>query len=527
MGSQTEDTGTAPTHQLVRLPSSVFRLPTVWAGIFSGLLFSLAFAPLEWVLLLPLALVPWIAALAVEERRGRALASGLLFGVAYWCASIPWIVTVVTHYGGQPGVLGIVCLLILAAILSEWPALVAWGVVACAPPGSWKRLAAFPLLWMASEHARSAVYGGFPWNLTGHALYRHPIWIQTASVWGVYGVGFLVAVISSCLAAAALRKVAKPLLAASFLVLVVGLAGASRLAGPPGGTPRPLSVVILQPNISQDARLSGSTDVRNYVAVMEQVREAARQKPMLIVIPESALPVYWQRSGILRRDLVQIAESCQCEILFNDVEEETADRYYNVARVVGPRGLIGAPYRKVHLVPFGEYVPLPRVFFFVRQISTEIGQFAASREPVPIDTGQARIGVGVCYEILYPALIRRQVEQGANLLVTISNDSWYGRAGAQAQHFAGALVRAVETRRFLLRAAITGISGIVDEKGRILGELRREERGILRGTAFWLQKDTAWTRWGYRLPRLADILALAVLLFGMVRWLRLRLKAES
>ena len=132
------------------------------AAVLSGLLFALAFPPLEWIVLLPLAPIPWLVALAREQSRGRALLSGFLFGMAYWCASIPWIVFVVTRYGGQGAAMGVVCLLLLAAILSEWPALVAWGAAALAPPGSGARLAVFPLLWMASEHARSFVYGGFP-----------------------------------------------------------------------------------------------------------------------------------------------------------------------------------------------------------------------------------------------------------------------------------------------------------------------------------------------------------------------------
>src|SRR5262249_31046704 len=154
-----------------RLKASV-KWRTPLAGVLSGLLFALAFPPLEWVLLLPVALVPWLVALLREPRPGRALVSGALFGLAYWCASIPWIVYVVTHYGGQSGAMGVVCLALLALILAEWPAFVAWAAVAAAPPDSPARLAVFPLLWMASEHARTVVYKGFPWNLTAHALYR-------------------------------------------------------------------------------------------------------------------------------------------------------------------------------------------------------------------------------------------------------------------------------------------------------------------------------------------------------------------
>lgn len=499
------------------------RWRTAAAAVASGLLFALAFPPFEWVLLLPFALVPWIAALEWEESRGLALLSGFLFGVAYWCASIPWIVHVVTRYGGQGRVMGVICLAILAAIFAQWPAIVAWATVAWAPPGSGRRLAAFPLLWMACEHARSFVYGGFPWNLTGQALYRHPIWLQSASVWGAYGVGALVASVSSLLAAAAVRRRLTPLFWAAALVLAAGAFGVARLvpretaeaaAGPP------LRVALLQPNVSQEARLAGS-DAQNYERVIGQARAAAKEGPRLIVLPESALPLYWDRSPLLRHDLSEIAR--ESLVVFNDIEELPNGRYYNVARLLGREGLIGKPYRKVHLVPFGEYVPLPKLFFFVRQVSTEIGEFSAAREPAVLSDGGARIGVGVCYEVLYSELIREEVGAlGANLLVTISNDSWYGRAGAQAQHFAGAVMRSVETNRYLLRAAITGISGIVDEKGRIQGELPRDRAGILRGTIRLFRECTPWTRWGYWLPRGADALAAAVLLFGLVHGRRRR-----
>ena len=491
---------------------------TLAAAVLSGLLFALAFPPLEWTLLAPLALVPWLVGLAAEESRTRAFASGFLFGLAFWCASIPWIIYVVTHYGGQGGAMGVVCLLLLAAILAEWPALVAWGTVACAPAASGWRLAAFPLFWMASEHARSFVYGGFPWNLTGHALYRHPVWLQSASVWGVYGVGFCVAAVSALLAWGATSRRRKPFALAALLVLALAVAGAVRRAAPARPAPE-VSVALLQPNLGEEDR--ARDPVRSYATVIGQAREAAREHPQLIVIPESALPVYWDRSAILRRDLSEISDT-GAALLFNDVEETKEGRYYNVARLLIPGGLLAPPYRKVHLVPFGEYVPLPKVFFFVRQISAEIGAFSAARRPTPVVGGGFRIGVGVCYEITYPSLVREEVASGAHLLATISNDSWYGRAGAQAQHFAGATLRAVETNRFLLRAAITGISGIVDEKGRIRQQLGEGRAGILRDTVRLSEDDTIWTRWGFWVPRLADVLALAVLLFGLGRWRRPR-----
>jgi apolipoprotein N-acyltransferase len=491
---------------------------TPLAGLLAGLLFALAFPPVEWVLLLPLAPVIWLAALVREESRWRALASGAAFGLAYWCASIPWIIYVVTHYGGQSGPMGVVCLVLLAAILAEWPAIVAWGTVACAPAGSMGRLVAFPLVWMASEHARCVVYRGFPWNLTAHALYRHPVWLQSAAVWGVYGVGGLVLAVAALLAAAADRRRWLPVGAAALLALLVGTWGATRLARPPAGAPA-LSVALLQPNQTEETRATPAGAARGYAEILEQARRAADEMPDLIVVPESALPVYWDRSFELRQDLASIAHGGS-DILFNDVVEEPDGRYYNAARLLTPRGLSGPPYRKVHLVPFGEYVPLPRVFFFVRQISTEIGAFSAAPAPTLLRSGPLSIGVGICYEVLYPSLARREVAAGANLLATISNDSWYGRAGAQQQHFAGSVIRAVENSRYLVRSAITGISGIVDARGRILAESAADVKTTVTGSVRLEGETTAWTRWGFWLPRIADILGCGVLVLGLARLLR-------
>jgi apolipoprotein N-acyltransferase len=494
-------------------------LKTALLGIASGLLLALAFPPHGWTVLLPLAPVPWLAALALEPRRSRALLSGVLFGLAFWCASIPWISYVVTNYGGQSPLMGAVCVFLLALILSEWPAFVAWAVVAVAPPGSWKRLAVFPLLWMASEHARTIVYGGFPWNLSGWALARHPVWIQTASVWGVYGVGFLVAAVTALLAAAVVARRAWLVLAAALLVLVVGLFGAYRLGGP-GMLKTPWAhVALVQPNLHEEDRRTPEGAAARYRAAIEMGHEAAREPLDLLVYPESTFPMYWDRSGRLREDLTALAKECRCAILFNDLtEEDGGARVSNSARIVTPDGIVKDIYRKVHLVPFGEYVPLPKLFFFARRISSEIGEFTPAERPVVLRAPNLSLGVGICYEILYPELARRQTADGADLLVTISNDSWYGKAGAQEQHFDGAILRSVENGRALVRAAITGVTGIVDSRGRVKGILAAETVGILTGTVPLRPETTSWTLWGHWLPPLADAGAAVVLLCGLLRW---------
>jgi apolipoprotein N-acyltransferase len=337
----------------------------------------------------------------------------------------------------------------------------------------------------------------------------------------VYAVSFLVAAVSALVAAAVAGRRLAPLLSAAVLVLAIGLVGAARLGRPAAAGPT-LKAALLQPGIPQQERLDPNAAARNYAFVIGQAREAAGGPAGLIVIPESAFPTTWDASPTLRRDLTEIASACRCPVVFNDIETEPGGRYYNVARLVTSGGLAGRPYRKVHLVPFGEYVPLPKLFFFVRQISTEIGEFSHAPAPTLLTSGGLRLGMAICYEITYDALPRCEAGQGANLLATISNDSWYGRAGAQPQHFAAAVLRAVENGRTVLRSAITGISGAADERGRILAQLPPDTRGTLLVTAHLISAKTAWTRWGYALPLAADGAAAGVLLFAVARWWRRR-----
>ena len=480
-------------------PARFARWRTCAAGVLSGLLFALAFPPFGWAILVPLALVPWIAALAVEEKRFRALLSGVLFGLAFWCASLPWISYVVTNYGGQPRLMGAVCVVLLAVILCEWTAAVGWGTAAIAGPRSGRRLLVFPILWAAAEHARSVIYGGFPWNLTGWAIARRPVWTQTASVWGVYGLGFAAAAVASLLAATAVRRRAFFAAAAALLVLLVGGFGAARLSRSEkrGETGESLRVALIQPNLTEEDRKTPAGAAAGYEELVALGLEAARGAD-LVVFPESAFPMYWERSPRLQADLLRISRACGCSVLFNDVTTEPDGRVSNAARIVTPDGLAAGIYRKVHLVPFGEYVPLPKLFFFARQISQEIGEFSAAEEPIVLRSGRTAIGVGVCYEIIYPPLSRRQTSDGANLLATIS----------------------VENGRDLVRAAITGVSGIVDWKGRIVAELPENRPGVLRGSVRLRTGLTAWTRWGHNVPLALDGAAVAVLLSGVARWLR-------
>jgi apolipoprotein N-acyltransferase len=274
----------------------------------------------------------------------------------------------------------------------------------------------------------------------------------------------------------------------------------------------------VQPDIPQAARESLESAARQYATVIAAIRRAAADRPDLVLVPESSFyGATWQRSPALRRDLSAIARESGASIVFNDVDEVSDDVYYNAARLVTPAGLAPATYRKVHLVPFGEYVPLPRLFFFMKSVS-QIGAFSAARAPVVLSSGRLALGPAVCYEMTYPSLPRTETRHGATVLVTISNDAWYGKAGAQEQHFAAMVLRAVENDRPYARAAITGISGIVDGRGRLLARVPADTAGTATAEVAPSAHRTVWTRGGGRaFPAGADLLAGLVVSSAIVR----------
>jgi apolipoprotein N-acyltransferase len=187
---------------------------------------------------------------------------------------------------------------------------------------------------------------------------------------------------------------------------------------------------------------------------------------------------YRERVGRLARDL-------GVWLLIGTVDYREAEgeaRPVNAAVLVGPDGSLGGAYAKMHLVPFGEYVPWSRYLGFVNRIvEGAIGDFLPGAAPVVLDAGDIRIGASICYEVIFPDLIRGFPLRGANLLANLTNDAWFGTSAGPRQHFAMAVVRAVENRRYLVRAANTGISGLVDPRGRVLDRTGMEESRVLVG----------------------------------------------
>jgi len=471
---------------LILLPSTPgFR--ALSAG-FSGLLLALCFPNPSILPLLPVALIPLMAAVDGAPPR-LALRLGALFGFVFWVAAIPWIAFTVHRYGGVSWPLACLALVVTGCICLVPFALMTWGVALAAPRSGVGIVLIWGCAWVAQEGFRTYVwiFGGFPWALLANPLADVPVLIQSAAWGGVLLTSFLVAALNAALFVAVTRperNVRLAWLAGSLAVaLAVAVAGSRRLVGtPPVDGPARLKVGVVQPNVTQESRWEGGA-AAIFADLVAQTRRLASLSPVDVVLwPESASPWDWSWDAGYRRAVTALCAELDTSILLGTIWSDDPGVQgaptYNAAVLVTKDGAQLPPYRKQRLVPFGEYVPLGRLLRFIGPISRAVpGSFTPGKGGTLIRVGEHRLGGAVCYEVVYPWILRAHARRGADVLFTLTNDSWYGSMGARRQHWQAAVVRAVETGLPLVRAAVTGISGAVDGWGRVLVEIGPDRKG--------------------------------------------------
>ena len=453
------------------------RLAPALVALAGGLLWALCFGrqTLPWASWL--ALAPLVALLG--QRHGWLL--GWLHGVAYWLVAIPWIRPTLETYGRLPTWLASALLLLLCLYLGAYH-----GLFAALGGPVWRRgglvaVAGLPALWVALEWLRAHLFSGFPWNLAAYAWTDVPGALPSAAWIGAYGVSFLLVLANTGVALVLVRRRRRLGAAAvlgSLLVLAIGArwgAGASAAdVAFPAGAP----VRLLQPNTENLAVWDAVRARQGYRRIFDLSHRACDEAGALLVWPESAAwPYSWATSPELRRDLEGLT-AAGCPVLFSSTDERR-EGYFNSVLLLDRQGVTGR-YDKRHLVPFGEYVPLARVFFFLDKIARNAGAYVPGKEVALLPWRNQRLGPAVCFEVIFPGEVAEQVRAGATVLVTLTNDAWYGDTSAPRQHFRAVRFRAAETRRPFLRAAITGISAVVEPDGSVRQLLGVGEEGILR-----------------------------------------------
>ena len=494
--------------------------------------------PLLFVALVPLLLV------TLSARPGRSALVGFVCGLVTHLALLYWILIVLGRYGGLPFYLSLPGLVLLAAYMALYPA-VFCALLSLLAGRSWHRerpVASLvwlaPVLWVGLDWLRSVLFTGFPWMDLGYGLYAQPQLIQGADLGGHHLVTFGVVLCNSLLVGIVDRQRRDVrwnihrergllLLACATLVFLGGYSAVRyRIAVHYGPRALQAQVAVVQGNVDQMVKWSPAFKTATVDTYLRLSREAIGEADVeLVVWPETALPFYPQRDQLTGR-LAAFTGAANTWLLTGaplftltpQTDGSELVRHYNGAILLGPDGRIAASHAKQHLVPFGEYVPLRPYLPFLEPLVVSIGDFAAGTSDEPLALGPMRLGMLICYESIFPEIARQSVTRGANLLVNLTNDAWYGRSSAPHQSMAMAVFRAVENKRALVRAANTGISGFVDPVGRIVERSGLFVEAALVSRMPLLDGQTVFNRQGHLFgPACAVLIPLFLLLGGRRR----------
>jgi apolipoprotein N-acyltransferase len=486
----------------------------------SGLMLGLSLPKFNMVFFLWFGLMPLLWALQGVQGR-KAFILGYCNGLAQNLLMLYWIIYVTVIYGKLPLPAGIILLVLLAGYISLyrgfWAWLYTWGERR-GLAGTWWG----PVLWVSLEFVQTYMISGFPWMLLGYGFHQSPQLLQLVDITGVYGLAALVVIVNiglfKLLAGwAGGRLVIRPALAALVCLLVCLTYGYFRLPEvrrQMAQSPT-VKVAVVQGNIEQGKKWDPAYQAATIKIYGDLTLKTKPAEPKLVVWPETAAPFFFLRDKKLSPQLTEIARQSGSYLLFGSPAFEISlegESFFNRAFLLSPDGNVVGYYDKAHLVPYGEYVPLRRFMPFIGKIVPMVGDFMEGPPGKVLSMPEADLGTLICFESIFPYLSRAMVQNGANILVNITNDAWFGRTSAPYQHLAMSVTRAVENRVSMARAANTGISALAAPDGSIIWQsdlyttaAQAEPLPVLSGGSFYTHYGDlfAWLSCGLTLLGLA------------------------
>ncbi len=428
---------------------------------------------------------------------------GYICGIVWYAGTCYWTYDTMRQYGGLNAPMALLVLVLFSCYLGLYHGVFGLAVSLLARPNDHRRaMVVAPFLWVAIELARTRI-SGFPWNLLGISQVDNVALCRITSWTGVYGVSFEIALVNVALAVAFLipRPKRGMMLAAALAAAAVLQAG--RLVEPPPAT-ADRAALLVQQNIPVAASWNPAYFQQTLQELTDLTRKTAASKPDakvdLIVWPESPAP-FFTNDAKFKQAISDTARTTNSWMIVGAIGSNAPSPndegpIFNSAAVISPQGEWTARYDKVHLVPFGEYLPFPSLFSFAGGLTKEVGQFEHGQSRAPLNAGGALVGIFICYESIFPDEVRQSANLGAQVFVNISNDGWYGDSGAYAQHLNQTRMRAIENNRWLLSSTDTGVTAAIDPWGRISARIPRKERSALVASYALNSVTTFYTRHG-------------------------------
>ncbi|MBF0102684.1 MAG: apolipoprotein N-acyltransferase [Desulfobacterales bacterium] len=485
------------------------------APILSGCLLTLVFpkANCGWIAFF--SLVPLLMTLQSASIK-QGFAYGMTTGIIHFSTLLYWLIPTMRWYGGISWPLSTLILLLLVTYLALYIALFSAITIILAKNIYFCQFIT-PAIWVALEFLRTYMLTGFPWGLLGYSQVNYLYLIQLSDITGVYGLSFLIVYSNVVLLFLLLyfqkknwqKKPATlnwvfisiPLFI-SIMVMSIGygvwrvnVIDTIALQVPQ------LNVKVVQGNINQAQKWNPMFQQDCVYKYLNLSETQTNEHVDLIVWPETATPFYFLQTNTLSKRIQVAIKQINTFFLIGSPsltinENGTAD-YYNSAYLMGPDGLVKGQYDKVHLVPYGEYVPLKKYLPFVQKIVASAGDFKSGKDSIPLPLNEYKLGIQICFEIIFPNLSRTLANQySSDVLVNITNDAWFGKTSAPYQHFNMSIFRAIENRRSLIRSANTGISGFIDPTGKILSKTELFVDATLTNAVPLINIETVYNRIG-------------------------------
>jgi apolipoprotein N-acyltransferase len=515
------------------------RVKDIVLAIISGIILVVIFPKfnkewLAWIALVPLLLALWNKPLMLSFWLGW-LTGAIAFG-----GTLYWVTNTMVNYGNLPLGVSYLLLFLLVAYLGLYIGFFGLLLSYLVPRHLlfWSFFP--PFLWTSLELARAYFLTGFPWASLGYSQFQTLPIIQIADITGVYGVSFLIVWVNAVLAVLIIGLKEQRLAWGQtlliclppILVMALSLGYAQKVkssALPPIKKNKAIKVAIIQGNIEQDAKWDPSYQDQVVAIYKKLTLSAAANRPHLIVWPETATPFFYQSDSHYSPEIGSLAYRTGSYLLFGSPAYQKNGaiiKMFNRAYFISPQKKSLGYYDKMHLVPFGEYVPLQRFLPFVHKMVEGIGDFYRGDDYTVMSMPQGRFSVLICFEIIFPHLVRQFVKNGAQFLANITNDAWFGRSAASYQHLSMGVFRAVENRVYIIRSANTGISAFIDPEGNINQATELFVRAIIHGT-IWPKggKTTFYTYYGDLFAYLCSVLIIIPLLIKIINIAFIRRKS--
>ncbi len=472
----------------------------VVASILSGILLSLSFPKadisiLAWIALLPLFFV------IIKSEPLHAFWYGFIFGATFFTSLLYWILNLLRTQTDMSFIISLLVFSLFMIILSLFPSFFSYLTSVSAKGFGHRAIFIVPMIWVSLELLRNYIFGGFPWGFIGYTQSSFLSLIQMASISGVYGVSFIIVLCNASLAFLFLekRKVVSwiPLLLSLIAIATISGWGHYSLSYGYQSRGKEIPVACIQGNYGAQT----SEDVTQIAILSDYINmtiEAAKMNSRLIVWPESTAHLEICCTEGYADLLSQLCHEHEIDMVLGSIHQsdDSEDRMFNSAFHIDSSGKVAGRYDKIHLVPYGEYVPIPRVLFFVRKFVEAAGDFSKGEEYAVMDYNGNNFSILICYEVIFPDAVRAFVRKGATFFINITNDSWFGKSAAPYQHFQFLILRAIESGRYFIRCASTGISGIISPKGEVLTKTEIFTKKIIKADISPIEKKTFYSHMG-------------------------------